>query len=423
MKRSGKSTSEPPSVSLETLIREEWGRLVSVLIRRLGDFQLAEDCLQDAIESALFHWQRNGEPRSPAAWLLQTATRKAIDRIRRDTNFKRKQPEYTALLKLHSETAEEPETHVIPDERLSLIFTCCHPALDEKSRIALTLRTLGGLTTGEIARAFLDSEVTMAQRLVRAKQKIKLAAIPYRVPEPADLPERMTTVLSVIYLIFNEGYAATFGSSWTKSKLCDEAIRLAHIMHHLCPDGAEASGLLALMLLNSARLPAREGPDGELIPLDEQDRTLWDRQRINEGTGLVKQTLNSATVAPYLIQAAVSAVHCEAANHEDTDWRQITLLYEELLRQSPSPVIQLNRAIAISYVDGPQQGLALILPLGAQLQTYQPYFASLADLYRRSGHGDEARIAYTRAIELSANDAERIFLEKRRRGVAVQGLH
>ena len=302
--------ARPPSTTaalLEQVVRQEWGRLVAALIRTLRDFQLAEDSLQDAVESAVGHWTRNGAPRVPAAWLLQTARRKAIDRLRRDTNFRRLQPEIGALLELDRETALEPDEMTVPDERLSLIFTCCHPALDEKTRVALTLRTVGGLTTVEIARAFLDTETTMAQRLVRAKQKIKLACIPYQVPETAELPGRVQAVLNVIYLVFNEGYAATEGADLIRASLCDEAIRLARIVVHLMPDLGEAKGLLALMLLNGARIPARQGASGELMPLDEQDRKLWDADKIGEGRELIRATLNAATVGPYLIQAAISA--------------------------------------------------------------------------------------------------------------------
>lgn len=301
----------------------------------------------------------------------------------------------------------------IPDERLSLIFTCCHPALDEKSRVALTLRTVGGLTTAEIVRAFLDSETTMAQRLVRARQKIKLAGAPYQVPEAAELPERMNAVLNVTYLVFNEGYAATHGADWTRSSLCEEVIRLARIVVQLRPDLSEATGLLALMLLNAARIPARNGLSGELVPLDERDRSLWDQDKIGEGTALVRATLSASTVGPYLIQAAISAVHCEADGGETTDWRQIVLLYNQLLRLMPSPVVRLNRAIAWSFTAGPGMALAEMTCLEADLSHHQPFHAGIADLLRRCGKTDEAAFAYEKAIALSSNASERIFLEKR----------
>ena len=406
-----------PAAALEKVVREDWGRLVASLIKTLGDFQLAEDSLQDALESALNHWSRNGPPRSASAWLLQTARRKAIDRIRRDINFRHKQVEYSYLLELDAETAMEPETVQIPDERLSLIFTCCHPALDEKSRIALTLRTLGGLKTPEIARAFLENETTTAQRLVRAKQKIKLAGIPYSVPGPDTLQERLHAVLNVIYLVFNEGYAATAGEDWMRISLCDEAIRLVRILRNLLPLETEVSGLLALMLLNSARQQARVSSDGDIIPLDEQDRSLWDQSRITEGSNLVRSVLSSQSVGPFLLQAAISAVHSESKTASDTDWNQIALLYRELLAVQDNPVVRLNHAVAISYAASPEAALAILEPLAGQLLAYQPYYASLADVLRRRGKRAEALAAYDHAISLSANARERRFLEKRRADV------
>jgi RNA polymerase sigma-70 factor, ECF subfamily len=403
----------PPTGFLETLVKENWGRLVAVLTRDLRDFQLAEDSLQDAIESAVEHWTRNGAPRVPAAWLLQTARRKAIDRLRRAANFRRKEPEITALMALDRETALEPDDMSIPDERLTLIFTCCHPALDEKSRVALTLRTIGGLTTGEIARAFLDSETTMAQRLVRAKQKIKLAGIPYQVPEAADLPERTHAVLNVIYLVFNEGYATSSGGDLIRLSLCDEAIRLARIIVQLRPDLSEARGLLALILLSAARMPARSDEQGHLAPLDEQDRSLWNAAKIAEGTAIISATLTPQSLGPYLIQGAISAVHCEAPNHEQTDWPQIVLLYDELLRLTPNPVVRLNRGIALSYARSPSIALDEMAQLESHLAAYQPYHAGLADILRRAGQTSEAIMAYKKAIALSTNTSERAFLEKR----------
>ena len=398
---------------LEQVVRQEWGRLVSSLIKTLRDFQLAEDSLQDAIESAVEHWSRNGAPRVHAAWLLQTARRKAIDRLRRDANFRRKEPEIARLLALDSETTLEPDEMHIPDERLSLIFTCCHPALDEKSRVALTLRTIGGLTTGEIARAFLDSETTMAQRLVRAKQKIKLAGIPYQVPEAADLPERTYAVLNVIYLVFNEGYAATYGSDLIRLSLCDEAIRLARVIVQLRPDLGEAKGLLALMLLSAARMPARSDEQGHLVPLDEQNRSLWDAAKIAEGTAIISVSLTPQTLGPFLIQAAISAVHCEAASHEQTDWQQIVSLYDVLQRLTPNPVIRLNRAIALAFAESSFDVLDEMTRLEPDLVTYQPYHAGLADILRRAGQTPAAITAYKKAIALSTNASERAFLEKR----------
>ncbi len=398
---------------LEQVVRQEWGRLVASLIKTLRDFQLAEDSLQDAVESAFEHWGRNGPPRVPAAWLLQTARRKAIDRLRRDANFRRKDPEIASLLALDKETALEPEDMPIPDERLRLIFTCCHPALDEKSRVALTLRTVGGLTTGEIAHAFLDSETTMAQRLVRAKQKIKLAGIPYQVPAIADLPQRTHAVLNVIYLVFNEGYAASSGDDLIRLSLCDEAIRLARTMIQLSPDLDEAKGLLALMLLSAARMPARSDEQGHLVPLDEQNRSLWNAAKITEGTAIVSGTLTPQSLGPFLIQAAISALHCEALNYEQTDWSQIVLLYDELLRLTPNPVIRLNRAIALSFAGSPSDALDEMARLEPDLTNYQPYHAGLADVLRRSGQVAAAITAYKKAIASSSNSGERAFLEKR----------
>ncbi len=414
--------SQPPSGTaalLEQVVRQEWGRLVAALIKTLRDFQLAEDCLQDAVESAVGHWSRNGAPRVPAAWLLQTARRKAIDRLRRDASFRRKQPEISALMDLDKETALEPDEMTIPDERLSLIFTCCHPALDEKTRVALTLRTVGGLTTAEIARAFLYSETTMAQRLVRARQKIKLAGIAYQVPEAADLPERMQAVLNVIYLVFNEGYAATEGVDWVRSNLCDEAIRLARIVVQLRPDLSEAKGLLALMLLNDARIPARVDAQGSLVPLDEQDRGLWIKSHIAEGRSLVAATLGPHSAGPYLLQAAISALHCEAQSHESTDWAQIVRLYDEMLKRSANPVVSLNRAVALSFAQPAAAGLAALSPLAADLSGYQPFHAARADMLRRAGLIQDSFEAYQRAIALSANDRERAFLQKRMKSLAL----
>ena len=399
---------------LDKVVRQDWGRLVAALIKTLREFQLAEDSLQDAIESAMTHWARNGLPRAPSAWLLQTARRKAIDRLRRNANFRRKEPEIAALIALDRETAMEPDVMPVPDERLSLIFTCCHPALDEKSRVALTLRTVAGLATGEIARAFLDSETTMAQRLVRAKQKIRLAGIPFKIPETHELPDRLDSVLSVIYLVFNEGFAATAGDSLTRQSLTEEAIRLARLVTQLRPDFSEASGLLALMLLGSARLSARTDPDGRYVPLDQQDRNLWNRKMIDEGALIVRRTLGPQTVGPYLLQAAISAIHGESADHQATDWPQIVLLYDELLKLTPNPVVRLNRTIALSFAGNPQQALADMQKLGPDLEHYQPFHAGHADMLRRSENARQAHQAYSRAIELSANPGERAFLALRR---------
>lgn len=417
MTRGTEAPTDTISAALEQVLRDDGCRLLSCLIKDLRDLPLAEDCLQDAAESALIHWHRNGMPRTPAAWLLQVARRKAIDRIRRGTLFQKKQQELELLIRLDGQAQEMREHLPVPDERLSLIFTCCHPALDEKTRIALTLRTLGGLTTDEIARAFLDTETAMAQRLVRAKQKIAKAAIAYRVPEPQDLPERLTSVLLVICLIFNEGFYARRGGRPVRHSLVEEAIRLARLLHDLRPDWHEVTGLLALLLLNAARLPARLDADGAFVPLDAQNRRLWDAKRIAEGTILVQNTLSSRTLNAYLVEAAISALHCAAPNFHETDWRQILQLYDELLSLKPSPVIRLNRAIALSFVENPHQALAELSPLRDELSSYQPFHAARADLMRRCGRLEEAREAHRAAIALSEQETERRFIENRVAGL------
>jgi RNA polymerase sigma-70 factor, ECF subfamily len=393
--------------------RAHSGRLLAVLIRDLRDFQLAEDCLQDALESALSHWWRNGPPISPPGWLLQTARRKAIDRIRRMRNFEKKAVEYSALLEFDRAAADNEEPPAIPDERLRLIFTCCHPALDAKTQIALTLRTLCGLTTAEIARAFLDTEDAMAQRLVRARHKIAKAAIPFEIPDEDTLPERLNAVLSVIYLVFNEGYASTTGERQLRADICEEAMRLGRVMALLLPGTAEVEGLLALMLLNHSRRHARATPDGVFVPLDQQDRRLWDKALIAEGNALLDGALNRRRPGIYQLQAAISAVHAEAPCHEDTRWHEIVLIYDGLHALSANPVYLLNRAVALSFHVGPQAGLEALETLQRDLDSYQPFHAARADFLRRLGHDDEAHKAYALAISLTRNNSERIFLESR----------
>ena len=395
------------------IVHDDWGRLLAASIRVLGDFQLAEDSLQDAIESAVVHWRRGGVPASPAGWLLQTARRKAIDRIRRDRSFAAKQDDYRHLLELDQAAMAAGDDEEIPDERLRLVFTCCHPAIDRKSRIALTLRTLGGLTTGEIARAFLDGHEAMAQRLVRAKRKIRDAAIPYEVPGPESWAERLDAVLHVIYLIYNEGYTATAGSDYTRPGLCEEAIRLARAMNRLRPDEPEIEGLLALLLLHDSRRLARQDRSGNMIPLEHQNRALWDRTMIAEGDALVSRALSRRRPGPFQLQAAISAVHAQAESHGETGWDEIVLLYDELARYAPSPVVTLNQAVALSYERSPQAALGLLAEIGDGLRDYQPYHACRADILARAGETDAAVAAYESAIALSANESESAFLRRR----------
>ncbi len=404
---------------IEDMVRQEWGRVLSILVSYIQDMELAEDVMQEALIAALQHWEPRGIPDSPRAWLLQTARRKAIDRLRRDTNFKRKRAEYELLLSLEqqaglNEAAEEADQD-IPDERLRLIFTCCHPALSEPARIALTLRTLGGLTTGEIGRAFLVSEETMAQRLVRAKRKIRLANIPYEIPGPDLLAQRLQSVLSVIYLIYNEGYAVTSGDSLTRADLCLEAIRLARLLVKLMPDVAEAGGLLSLMLLHDSRRTERTDEHGMFIALTDQDRRQWNRDQIEEGIHILKQALALGPPGPYQIQAAISAVHAEADSHEATNWHEITLLYDKLYEYQPTPIVQLNAAVALSYSHGPDDALRALseITCNGSLDDYQPFHAALADLYRRAGDKQRACRSYEQAISLSNNRAEKTFLKKR----------
>ena len=402
--------------AVELAAREHFGRLLAVLIKDLRDFQLAEDCLQDALEAAFIHWSRSGTPSSPPAWLLQTARRKAIDRIRRMNNFDKKALEYGYLIELDQEAATE-EAPAIPDERLRLIFTCCHPALDQKTRVALTLRTLCGLTTTEIARAFVDSEDAMAQRLVRARHKIDKAGIPYEVPEPDAWNERLGSVLAVIYLVFNEGYAASSGQQLLRADLCDEAIRLARLLMLLRPGEPEVEGLAALMMLNHSRRAARLAKDGAFVPLESHDRRLWDKARIGEGIALLETALSRGHPGVYQLQAAISAVHAEAASHEGTRWQEIAFLYERLHALSPNPIFLLNRAVALSFPGNPQAGLDATLELQESLGAYQPFHAARADFLRRLGRTTEARTAYETAVSLSGNAGEREFLEERRRAL------
>ncbi len=404
-----------PAQAIELTIREDYGRILASLVKSVGDLQLAEDVLQDAIEAALGNWQQHGLPNSPAAWLIQTARRKAIDRFRRDATWAKLKPELTYLTELENSQQTVDESEEIPDKRLELIFTCCHPALDQKTQIALTLRTLGGLTTDEIARAFLDKPSAMAQRLVRAKKKISLAGIPYEVPASDILPERLETVLSVIYFIFNEGYAASSGNQVTRGDLSDEAIRLARITVQLLPERAEVTGLLALMLLHDSRRKARQNKNGELTALQFQDRKLWDQSKILEGTTLIKQALKKQQIGPYQLQASISALHAEAKNWEHTDWPQINALYELLYRMYPSAVVRINQSIAMSYATSIKAAIDLLKQVKAstQINDYQPWYVAMADLLDRDGKRDESIPLLEKAIELTDNDAEKQFLQKK----------
>ncbi len=416
---SGGNLSPEAVAAVEALFRADRARMLAALVRGLGDFELAEDALADAIAVALPRWSRDGLPRDPTAWVVTAARRLAVDRIRRS---RLGQAKHEQLARDPTRTAQEQvavEQIRVGDERLALIFTCCHPALGAQARVALTLQAVGGLSAAQIARAFLAGEAAMAQRLVRAKRKIRDAGIRFAVPADAALPGRLAAVLTVLYLIFTEGYLATAGEGLHRSALCAEAIRLGTLLAALMPDEPEVVGLVALMLLQDARRDARTDANGELVLLEDQDRTRWDSEQIAGGLTLVETALRRGQPGPYQLQAAIAAVHCAAPRAADTDWAQIVALYAELLRRAPSPVVALNHAVAVAMVEGPARGLELLNTI-RELDRYRLFHAARGDLLRRLGRTTEAIAAYTRAHDLATNPAEKRFLHARLDGLGAQ---
>ncbi len=414
----GAQGADPVSAAIARAFRDERAIVLATLIRQAGDFGLAEDAVQDAFEAAVTAWRRDGVPASPGAWITTAARRRAIDRLRRSRSMADRAERLAELTRLEARREEPPtdDASTIVDDRLRLIFTCCHPALEMPARVALTLRALGGMTTGEIARAFLVAEPTMGKRIVRAKRRIAEARIPYRVPAEEELPDRLRGVLRVVYLIFNEGYAAAEGDRLVREELCDEAIRLGELLSRLMPDDAEVRGLLSLMLLHDARRAARVDPSGRYVALDEQDRALWDQERIRDGLRRLERAVRMGHPGEYQLQAAITALQIQAPTPEATDWTQIADLYGALARLNPSPVVELNRAVAVGLASGPAAGLELLAPLlgDPALERYQPLHAAHAELLARAGDAGGAGRAYERAIALSANAVERAELERRR---------
>ena len=412
----GVESADPVSVAIARAFREERGIVLATLIRQAGDFQLAEDAVQDAFEAAVNAWRREGVPGNPGAWITTAARRRAIDRLRRDRSVADRAERLAELKRLDAQHEEPSMNHesTIVDDRLRLIFTCCHPALEMPARVALTLRALGGMTTTEIARAFLVAEPTMGKRIVRAKRKIADAHIPYRVPADEELPDRLRGVLRVVYLIFNEGYAATEGDRLVRGELCDEAIRLGQLLSRLMPDDAEVQGLLALMLLHDARRAAREDASGRFVALHDQDRSLWDQETLRAGLATLARAVRLRNPGEYQVQAAITALQIQDV--EDTDWPQIAELYGALAALNPSPVVELNRAVAVGLASGPAAGLELLEPLltDSALERYQPLHAAHAELLSRAGDADGAARAFGRAIALTGNAVEREELERRR---------
>lgn len=407
------STPPPDRAATEAVFRHEWGRSLATLIRFLGDIDLAEEAVQDAFVVALQRWPVSGLPRNPGAWIVTTARNRAVDRVRRESKRPDKQREAARIETARASQEVDDTSSALPDDRLRLMFTCCHPALATPAQVALTLRLIGGLTTEEIARAFLVPEATMAQRLVRAKRKIRDAAIPYRVPPDYELPLRLPGVLAAVYLIFNEGYLASGGDEPARSALCDEALRVGRTLAEVMPDEPEVLGLLALMLLQNARRPARFTAEGQLVLLADQDRALWDQAAIDEGSAIVERALRRRRPGPYQLQAAIAAVHDAARSPIDTDWSQIVGLYDALATVAPSPVVDLNRAVAVSMVDGAAPALAIVEGLAAELDGYHLLHSTRAHLLEALGRSTEAATAYGRAAQLTDNPAERAFLAAR----------